>query len=124
MVILLPKHSIQQATAVAEQIRVGIEELKFEKSTENITASIGMASYPEVTKALQDIFSDADAMGYQAKDDGGDAVRGAMASEMNQNSARTIRLDITSRVEAVALCMQRRQASGEHYSTYITNDSD
>ena len=47
-----------------------------------------------------------------------------MPSEMNQNSARTIRLDIASRVEAVELWMQLRQGSGEHYSAYITNDSD
>src|SRR5439155_6627339 len=85
MVVLLPNLNFQQATAVAEQIRVGIAELKFEKSPENITASIGMTSYPEVTKTFDDIFSDADAMVYQAKDDGGNAVRGAMASETNQN---------------------------------------
>ena len=124
MTVLLPNHSIQQATAVAEQIRVGIAELKFEKSTENITASIGVSSYPEVTKASDDIISDADAMVYQAKEDGGNAVRGAMASETNQNSARTMRLDIASRVEAVELWMQLRQGSGDYYSVYITNDSD
>ena len=83
-----------------------------------------MTSYPEITPKGDDIFSDADAMVYQAKDDGGNAVRGAMASEMNQSSARTIRLDIASRVEAVELWMQLRQGSGEHYSAYITNDSD
>jgi diguanylate cyclase (GGDEF)-like protein len=124
MTVLLPKHSVRQATAVAEQIRVGIAELKFELSPENITASIGVTSFPEVTKVSDDIFSDVDAMVYQAKDEGGNAVRGAMASELNQNSARTIRLDITSRVEAVELWMQLRQGSGDYYSAYITNDSD
>jgi len=124
MVVLLPKHSLQQATAVAEQIRVSIAELKFEKSPENITASIGMTSYPEVTKALHDIFSDADAMVYQAKDDGGNAVRGAMASEINQNSQRTIRLDTALRVEAVELWMRLLQGSDDYYSVSITNDSD
>lgn len=123
MIVLLPNHSIKQATAVAEQIRVGVAELKFERSPEDITASIGVTSYPEVTKASDDIISDADAMVYQAKDDGGNAVRGAMP-EMNQNSARTIRLDIASRVEAVDLWMQLRQGSGDYYSAYITNDSD
>jgi diguanylate cyclase (GGDEF)-like protein len=124
MIVLLPKHSLEQATAVAEQIRVGVAELKFEKSSENITASIGLTSYPEVTKALDDIFSDADAMVYQAKDDGGNAVRGAMASELNQNSARTIRLDIASRVEAVELWMRLESGNGQNYSIIIKNDSD
>jgi diguanylate cyclase (GGDEF)-like protein len=124
MVVLLPKHSLQQATALAEQIREGIAQLKFGKSPENITASIGVTSSPEVTKSLDEIFSDADAMVYQAKDDGGNAVRGAMASELNQNSARTMRLDIASRVEAVELWMRLTQGSNEHYSVSINNESD
>jgi diguanylate cyclase (GGDEF)-like protein len=124
MVVLLPKHYFQQATAVAEQIRAGIAELKFDSSTENITASIGMTSYPEVTKSSDDIFSDADAMMYEAKDDGGNAVRGAMASELNQNSARAIRLDIASRADAVELWIRLTQGSGDYCSVSITNDSD
>jgi diguanylate cyclase (GGDEF)-like protein len=124
MIVLLPKHSFEQATAVAEQIRVGIAELKFEKSSENITASIGMTSYPDVTKALQDIFLDADAMVYQAKDDGGNAVRGTMASEMKQDSSRMMRLDIASRVEAVGLWMRLESGNRQNYSVIVTNDSD
>jgi diguanylate cyclase (GGDEF)-like protein len=124
MTVLLPQHNVQNAIAVAEQIRLQIAELKFEKSPENITASIGVTSFPEVTKVSDDIFSDADAMVYQAKDDGGNAVRGAMASELNQNSARTIRLDIASRVEAVELWMRLESGNRQHYSVIVTNDSD
>lgn len=124
MIVLLPNHNIKQATAIAEQIRVGVAELKFEKSPENITASIGVTSYPEVTKASDDIISDADAMVYQAKDDGGNAVRGAMSSELNQNSVRTIRLDIASRVEAVGLWIRLESGNRQHYSVMVTNDSD
>jgi diguanylate cyclase (GGDEF)-like protein len=124
MTVLLTKHNFQQATAVAEQIRLGIAELKFEKSRENITASIGMTSYPEVTNASDDIFSDADAMVYQAKEDGGNAVRGAMGSETRADSARTMRLDIASRVEAVELWMRLTEGIQDNYSAIITNDSD
>lgn len=124
MTVLLPKHRYDQALAIAEQIRVGIEGLKFEKSPENITASIGLTSYPEVTKTLNEVFSDADAMVYQAKDDGGNAVRGAMGSEARADSARTMRVDIASRVEAVELWMRLTQASQDHFSAIITNDSD
>jgi hypothetical protein len=63
-------------------------------------------------------------MVYQAKDDGGNAVRGAMASEMNQNSARTIRLDIASRIEAVELWMRLESGNRQNYSVIVTNDSD
>ncbi len=124
MTVLLPQHDIQKAISVAEQIRLGIAELKFEQSPENITASIGVTSYPEVTKTSDDIFSDADAMVYEAKEDGGNAVRGAMPSEMRADSARTMRLDIASRVEAVELWMRLTQGSQEYYSAVITNDSD
>ncbi len=124
MTVLLPQHNLRKAVAVAEEIRLGIAELKFELSPENITASIGVTSFPEVTKASDDIFSDADAMVYQAKDDGGNAVRGAMVSELNQNSARTIRLDIASRVEAVELWMRLESGSRQNYSVIVTNDSD
>jgi len=124
MVVLLPKHNFEEATAVAEQIRVSVAELRFEKSPENITASIGVTSYPEATKTLNELFSDADTMVYQAKDGGGNAVRGAMASEMKQDSARTMRLDIASRVEAVELWMRLTQGSGDYCSVSITNDSD
>jgi len=99
----LPKHNLQQAAVVAEQICMSIAKLTFEKSSENITASIGLTSYPEVTKAVDESFWTRIAMVYQAKDDGGNAVRGAMGSEMKQDSARTMRLDIASRVEAVEL---------------------
>jgi diguanylate cyclase (GGDEF)-like protein len=124
MVALLPRHSLNEALVVAEQIRAGIAGLKFEMSPENISASIGVASYPEVTKAVSDLFSDADEMVYQAKEDGGNAVRGAMASETKQDSARAIRLDTASRVDAVELWMRLSQGSGEHLSIFVTNDSD
>jgi len=124
MTVLLPGHNLERATDVAEQIRVGIAELKFEKSPEGITASIGVTSYPEVTKASNDIFSDADAMVYQAKEDGGNVVRGAMASETDADSARTMRVDIASRVEAVQLWMRLEYGNRQNYSVIVTNDSD
>lgn len=124
MTVLLPKHNIRQAISFGEQIRSGIAELTFELNPERITASIGATSYPEVTKASDDIFSDADAMAYQAKEDGGNAVRGSMASEMRVDSARTMRLDIASRVEAVELWMRLAQGNQDQYSASITNDSD
>lgn len=124
MTVLLPRHKFQQASTVAEQIRVGIAELTFERCPENITVSIGVTSYPEVTKTSEDIFSDADAMVYEAKDDGGNAVRGTMATENRADSARIMRVDIASRVEAVELWMRLTEGNQEFYSAVITNDSD
>jgi diguanylate cyclase (GGDEF)-like protein len=124
MAVLLPKHNIQNAMSIAEQIRSSLPALKFDLSPEEITASIGVTSYPEVTKASDDILFDADAMAYQAKEDGGNAVRGAMASEMKADSARTMRIDIASRVEAVELWMRLVQGNQDYYMASITNDSD
>jgi diguanylate cyclase (GGDEF)-like protein len=124
MTVLLPKHNLQHATVIAEQIRASIAGLKFERCPENITASIGATTYPETTKAPDDIFSDADAMVYEAKEDGGNAVRGAMTTENRGDSVRMMRLDIASRVEAVELWMRLQQGNERSFWVVVTNDSD
>lgn len=124
MTMLLPKHNSQQATVLAERVRAAIAELEYERCLETTTASIGLTTYPDLTRAPDDIFSDADAMVYEAKEDGGNAVRGAMTTEDRGNSLRMIRLDIDSRVEAVELWMRLQQGNGKYLSVLITNDSD
>jgi diguanylate cyclase (GGDEF)-like protein len=124
MTVVLPKHNVRQASDIAERIRACIAELTFERCPENITASIGLSSYPEITPVSDDLFADADAMAYQAKEDGGNAVRGAMTSENRTDSARTIRIEISSRVEAVELWMRLQEGTQQHFSALITNDSD
>jgi diguanylate cyclase (GGDEF)-like protein len=122
--VLLPNRDIQAAKAVAEQIRSGIEQLKFELCPERATASIGLTSYPEVTKNVDEVFLDADAMMYKAKDGGGNEVQSAASSEMSQDSARFMRIDIASRLEGVNLWMRLQSGNDRYFSAVITNDSD
>ncbi len=124
LTVLLPNHNVHTATAVAEKVRSAIEQLKFEKCPGQMTASIGVTSYPEVTKSADEIFLDADAMMYKAKDDGGNAVRSIASSGMSQDSARFIRIDIASRLEGVTLWMRLQHGNGKDFSAVITNDSD
>ncbi len=125
LTVLLPNHSIQEAIAVAERMRLGISQLKFELCPEKMTASIGVASCPDSTKDPRQVFPDADAMMYKAKESGGNNVQGATASaEMNLDSTAVFRLDIASRVETVELWMKLDTAYSRNYSAIVTNDSD
>jgi len=85
---------------------------------------MGVTSYPEITKNTDEIFLDADALMYKAKDDGGNEVQSAASSGMNQDSARFMRIDIASRLEGVTLWMRQLEGSDRYFSTIITNDSD
>jgi len=122
--VLLPDHDIQTATKVAESVRSAIEQLKFDKCPERMTASIGVSSYPKITQNADDIFLDADALMYKAKDDGGNEVQSAASSGMSHDSARFMRIDIASRLEGVTLWMRLQQGNGQHFSAAITNNSD
>ena len=124
MTVLLPNRDIQAAKAVAEQIRSGIEQLRFELCSERATASIGLTSYPDLTKNLDEVFLDADAMMYKAKDSGGNGVQSAGSSEVSQDSVRFMRIDIASRLEGVNLWMRLLSGNDRHFSAVITNDSD
>jgi diguanylate cyclase (GGDEF)-like protein len=122
--VLLPDHDIQTATKVVESVRSAIEQLKFDNCPERMTASIGVSSYPEITQNADDIFLDADALMYKAKDDGGNEVQSAASVGMNQDSARFMRIDIASRLEGVTLWMRLQQGNGQTFSAIISNDSD
>src|ERR1700738_5265289 len=122
--VLLPNHDIQMATKVADSVRLAIEKLTFDQCPERMTASIGVTSYPQITKNVDEIFLDADALMYKAKDDGGNEVQSAASSGMTQDSARFMRIDIASRLEGVTLWMRLQQGNGQNFSAIITNDSD
>lgn len=77
-VILLPKTDLKQGLQVAERVRQSIRNHQF-KGMEaqpfgRITASIGVASYPESTKNCNKLIQHADEAVYDAKDLGRDKV--------------------------------------------------
>src|SRR2546425_1694480 len=123
MAMLLPNYNVQEATGVAERVRFGVSQLKFELCPEQMTTSIGVTSYPECTKEPTRFFPEADDMMYKAKEAGGNQVRGNTTNS-DSNSVSAIRLDIASRVEAVSLWMRLLSGQGRGFSAMITNDSD
>ncbi len=77
VIILLGKNS-QKAVELAEKIRLKLEAEPFLKShnlTCKITASIGIASYPEHAGSTDELFSKADKAMYQVKESGKNKVK-------------------------------------------------
>ncbi len=69
-VILLKRAEIAEAREVAEKIRKDIEEAVFLNDyniSAKITASLGISSFPSISKSLRSLFADADNMMYKAK---------------------------------------------------------
>jgi diguanylate cyclase (GGDEF)-like protein len=125
LTVLLANHSIQEAAAVAERVRQGIARLKFDSCPEEMTASIGVASFPSHTNQPDKLFDDADAAMYKSKDGGGNQVQIATSGgDMDLGSSRGFRLDIASRADAVGLWMKLERAYYGDFSVMITNDSD
>jgi diguanylate cyclase (GGDEF)-like protein len=72
--VLLPDIDLEEAFAVAERIRVAIEESSFEVPTSQTpiktTLSLGLASYPYDAETVTDLIHQADVAVYQAKLEG------------------------------------------------------
>ncbi|MBF8278511.1 MAG: hypothetical protein HW390_3584 [Candidatus Brocadiaceae bacterium] len=66
--ILLPSRDEKEGTSVAEYIREKIETFRFAEITGSLTASIGIVSYPRQGITAKDLFINADAAIYLAKE--------------------------------------------------------
>lgn len=78
-VILMPHTSLEQATEKAENLRKGISNITITDRvvSASITVSIGVASYPETSKTMQELIVLADRALYEAKNAGRNVVRSA-----------------------------------------------
>lgn len=75
LIILNKVNNAESAALVAEKIRAALSEVfVVEGSTLSVSASIGIASYPENGKEPLDLVQSADHAMYQAKNNGGDKV--------------------------------------------------
>ena len=77
--ILLPETSIERAQEVAERVRkaIGAKPVQHGERTIRVTASFGVAGYPESTALRDQLFPVADRALYEAKHGGRDQVRAA-----------------------------------------------
>jgi diguanylate cyclase (GGDEF)-like protein len=75
-VVILPRTSKEGAALAAERIRAGIDQYGFvgQRVTGNITASMGIASFPEDGATVEDLISSADKALYKAKRQGRNLV--------------------------------------------------
>jgi len=76
--ILLPNTSVDAANRVAERIRKQIASIAINDIS--ITASLGLASWPENGRSAEEIIAAADAALYQAKRSGGNQIKKASNS--------------------------------------------
>lgn len=129
MAVIFPNHTVDQATVIAEDIRTRVEQISFERCSEKMTVSIGIACYPETVEDHARLFSLADTMMYRAKDCGGNCIcippiSGQSGETILPKDRRYMRGDITSRVEAVELWMSLKSTNGKQYDILIKNDND
>lgn len=82
LAILLPQTRIDGAAELAERLRRAISEraVKVGSATIRVTASFGVASYPETVSVKESLFPAADRALYAAKHDGRNCVRLATAT--------------------------------------------
>lgn len=85
LTLIFPETSLEQAKSRAEQLREALKQLTFEfqnQSLGEITASFGLASFPENGETWQDVLHIADLALCCAKESGRDCV---MSAEMSLN---------------------------------------
>jgi diguanylate cyclase (GGDEF)-like protein len=81
-VVLLPNHSLAEASATANRIGDAVRATSFPKCPDQITASIGVASHPETVENPSSLLEQADNAMYEIKNSGRDGVRNASNREM------------------------------------------
>lgn len=76
--VVLPNHSVEEATAVAERIRNEIASIRIASLPDcSVTASLGVATIPDTSEAVETMVLDADRAMYDAKHSGRNRVRAA-----------------------------------------------
>lgn len=76
--VILPNHSLVEANTVAERIRTEIASIRIASLPDcSVTASLGVATFPETSETVETVILDADRAMYEAKHTGRNRVRSA-----------------------------------------------
>jgi len=129
LIVILPNHSVREATATAERIREAISDSSFVNCPVNVTASVGVACCPETAQDPNLLLEQADKAMYEVKGSGGNGVQvwNGTFSEGSPSAgarARKVQTDIASRVEAAELWISLQQAQHPGFILLIENKSD
>jgi len=126
--VLLPNYSLDEARVLAERVRQAIPQAKFKKYPHEVTASIGVATYPE-TSSMDDLLSDADNAMLAAKEAGRNQVcLSKRASQPITTSGtpetRISAAEISKRVDAARIIATIEQGLAANFLIDVQNDSD
>jgi diguanylate cyclase (GGDEF)-like protein len=73
-IMFLPETSKEAAFILADRLRIGVSEIEMDKKLPNITISLGISTFPDDGKTLNELLDKADAALYQAKANGRNQV--------------------------------------------------
>ena len=123
---LLRNFSIGEGAAVAERIRREIGATQIEGVPQKVTASIGVACFPESTTDRGQLLRVADEAMYKSKNAGGNQVSlaGAVSADGQPASPRLTPEQIQNRIAAVDLELVIDQGISDNFLVTVKNNSD
>ncbi|MGB5423658.1 MAG: GGDEF domain-containing protein [Desulfobacterales bacterium] len=92
-VVVLPGFDKQQALLLAETIRLRIRESTYLKSSNlqvHVSASLGIATFPDDADNLTDLLARADRAMFSVKEGGKDSICGISLEQSNQSAAKKV----------------------------------
>ena len=141
LAVLLPNYDSSEAVALAERIREAIGQVQFSGYPNQLTASIGVASYPQISASADELENDADQAMYQAKNAGRNRVCIAQKTSSGENGViskaaarRGITFPVTPaiaiptseiqrRVDAVEISVRIIQGISQTFMILLENES-
>jgi diguanylate cyclase (GGDEF)-like protein len=125
---ILINYTSGEALALAERIRSIVADLDIEGYSSKITISIGLASYPESGKSVEELLADADKAMYAAKETGRNRVcfAGGNVSETIPKTGQDQRLsenEVRKRVEKVKLWISLHRGKANNFMVNVENKS-
>jgi diguanylate cyclase (GGDEF)-like protein len=98
--VLLPNHTLDEATAVAERIVRGVRADKTEERPHGLSTSIGAACFPESTDDPSKLLSQADRAQRASKDAGGNQVSKADLAKGKVHEVGTAKFESNAQLAA------------------------
>jgi diguanylate cyclase (GGDEF)-like protein len=118
--MLLPNFSLEEAAALAERICGRVSQAKFDKYTERITTSWGVAVATEAIEDSSELTKLADDALYRAKNSGKNRV--AIAAIQADGEPETVSNELPASQEAIDVRIDGIQA--QMFSIILTNNAD
>jgi diguanylate cyclase (GGDEF)-like protein len=125
---ILMNYTSRETLALAERIRSTIADLDIEGYSSRITISIGLASYPESSKSVEELLAEADKAMYVAKETGRNRVcfTGGIVSETIPKTDQDQRLsenEVRRTVEKVKLWISLDRGKANNFIVNVENKS-